>query len=246
MQNLKVALVTGASRGIGASIAWELARNGYRVVINYKNSSKAAIEQAQAIHTELNIEALPVQADVAIYGEVEAMVHEVHQKFGNIDLLVNNAGIVRDALLQNMTETDWDEVINTNLKGVFNCSKAVLKTMQLQRQGRIINISSIVGQRGNKGQVNYAAAKAGMIAFSKSLALELSPWQITVNVVVPGFTETDMTQHLPAKARARILQQIPLARPCNPKDVAQMVSYLASDAAVYISGQVFNVDNRVL
>jgi len=242
----KVALVTGGSRGIGAAIVRKLAAGGFNVVINYKNSGEAAGQLAQAASFRYKIKALPFQADVSQFNQVTEMVRQVREKFGRIDVLVNNAGITRDALLARMTEEDWDQVINTNLKGVFNCSKAVLKTMQKQCRGRIINIASVVGQRGQIGQCNYAAAKAGVIAFSKSLALELARWDIKVNVVIPCFTETGMTRQLPAKTRENILAQIPLGRPGNPEDVANMVNYLASGEADYISGQVFNVDCRVV
>ena len=244
-QDRKVALVTGASRGIGAAIAARLAREGFSVVINYKNSGESADALARSI-IQAGGRAAAIRANVADSGEVAEMVGEALEKFGRIDVLVNNAGVVRDALVQNMTEENWDEVINTNLKGVFICSQAVLKVMRRQREGRMINISSIVGQQGRRGQANYAAAKAGVIAFSKSLAQELAPWQVTVNVVVPGFTETDMTGDLSERARAKILEQIPLGRPCNPDDIAKMVSYLASEDAGYISAQVFNVDCRVV
>jgi len=242
----KVALVTGGSRGIGAAIVRKLAAGGFNVVINYKNSGQVAGELAQAVSSQFKVEALPVQADVSLFSQVTEMVRQVQEKFGRIDVLVNNAGITRDALLARMTEEDWDRVINTNLKGVFNCSKAVLKIMQKQRQGRIINISSIVGLRGQVGQSNYTAAKAGVIAFSKSLALELARWNINVNVVIPGFTETDMTMQIPAGARNKIMEQIPLCRPCSPEDVAGVVNYLASGEANYITGQVFHVDCRVV
>lgn len=241
----KTALVTGASRGIGAAVAARLARDGYSVVINYRNSA----EPAEALARSINLaggRAAAIRADVADSGQVTGMVEEAVERFGRIDVLVNNAGVVRDALVQNMTEEEWDEVIAINLKGVFICSKAVLKMMRQQRQGRIINIASIVGQKGRRGQANYAAAKAGVIAFSKSLAQEVAPWQVTVNVVVPGFTETDMTRGLPERARAKILEQIALGRPCSPEDIAKMVCYLASEDAGYISGQVFNVDCRIV
>lgn len=244
-QDHKVAIVTGASRGIGAAIAARLARDGFAVIINYKKNEESASAVAHSI-SQSGGRAVAVRADVANSGEVSRMVGEVAERFGRIDVLVNNAGIVRDALVQNMTEEDWDEVIATNLKGVFTCSKAVSKIMRKQRRGRIINISSIVGQQGRRGQANYAAAKAGVIAFSKSLAQELASWQVTVNVVVPGFTGTDMTGGMPERARAKILEQIPLGRPCSPQDISRMVSYLASEDAGYISAQVFNVDCRVV
>lgn len=241
-----VALITGGSRGIGVAIVRELAANRFNVVINYKSNCNAAGELALDVSSRFKIKALPVQADVSCFSDVNEMVRQVREKYGRIDILVNNAGITRDALFARMTEEDWDEVINTNLKGVFNCSRAVLKIMQQQRRGRMINISSISGQRGQTGQANYAAAKAGVIAFSKTLALELARWNINVNVVIPCFTDTDMTRQIPAGARESIFEQIPWGRPGRPEDVAGMVNYLASDRASYISGQVFNVDCRVI
>ncbi len=242
----KVALVTGGARGIGAAIVHKLAAGGFDVLINYKNSSQAANQLAQEVISRYKIKALPCRADVSLFGDVAEMISRVKEEWGRIDVLVNNAGIARDALLARMTEDDWDQVINTNLKGVFNCTKAVLKTMQKQRRGRVINIASVVGQKGQMGQSNYAAAKAGVIAFSKSLALELARWDIKVNVVVPCFTETDMTAQLPAGTREKILANIPSGRPGSPQDVANMVYFLASEEAGYISGQVFNVDCRVV
>jgi len=242
----KVALVTGGARGIGAAIVHKLAAGGFDVVINYKNSSQAANQLAQDITSRYKIKALPYRANVSLSSDVMEMVCQIREELGRIDVLVNNAGIARDALLARMTEEDWDQVINTNLKGVFNCTKAVLKTMQKQRRGRVINIASVVGQKGQIGQSNYAAAKAGVIAFSKSLALELARWDIKVNVVVPCFTETDMTAQLSAGAREKILEHIPSGRPGRPRDVANMVGFLTSEEAGYISGQVFNVDCRVV
>lgn len=239
------AIITGSSRGIGAAIAARLARDGYPVVINYLNSDGPARELAQMIN-QTGGQALVIRADVACSAEVNQMVNEAAGRYGRVEVLVNNAGVVRDALVQNMFEGDWDEVIRTNLKGVFICSKAVLKIMRRHRRGRIINISSLVGQRGAVGQANYAASKAGIIAFSKSLALEAAPYKITVNVVTPGFTGTDMTSGLPERARAGIMEKVILGRPCSPGDVAGMVSYLVSDQAGYISGQVFNVDCRII
>lgn len=245
MGGIKAALITGASRGIGAAIAGRLAQNGFSVVVNYLNDRESA-DRLVSLINQRGGSALAIRADVANSGEVAGMVDEIEKRLGRIDVLINNAGIVRDALVQNMTEKDWDEVINTNLKGVFNCSKAVLKIMKRQRWGRIVSISSIVGQQGRRGQANYAAAKAGVMAFSKSLALELAPWQITVNVVVPGFTETGMTGPLPEKARTKILDQIPLGRSCMPEEIAGMISYLVSEEAGYVSSQIFNFDCRVV
>ena len=242
----RVALVTGAARGLGAAIAQELAGNGYQVVINYKQSYQKALDLAQIISRETGMKALPIQADVASYQEVEKMVGNIMEKFGRIDVLVNNAGIARDSLLINMTEEDWDTVINTNLKSVYNCSKVIIPIMQQHIWGRIINIASIVGLQGRRGQTNYAASKAGMIAFTKSLSYELARWKITVNAVIPGFTETDMSKDASPKAKEKIYERIPLGHPAEPVDLANLVAFLASDKANYFSGQVFHADCRVV
>lgn len=237
----RVALVTGASRGIGRAIALALAREGATVIVNYATRRETAEAVVNAI-TAQGVRAVAIAADVADAGQVEAMFKEVLGKFGRIDILVNNAGITRDNLLLRMKDADWEQVINTNLKGAFLCARAAAKAMLKQRWGRIINISSVVGLTGNAGQVNYASAKAGLIGLTKSLARELASRQITVNAVAPGFIETDMTKELGAEVRQAMLGSIPLGRFGQPEDVAEAVVFLASEKASYITGQVLVVD----
>mgnify|MGYP000910973001 CR=1 FL=1 len=237
----QVALVTGASRGIGRAIALELARAGADVVVNYAGSEGAAREVVQEIEG-LNRKAIMIRANVAQSEEVEQMVKEAISTFGKIDILVNNAGITRDNLLMRMKEEEFDDVISTNLKGVFNCIKAVTRPMMKARGGRIINISSVVGVMGNPGQVNYVAAKAGVIGMTKSVARELAARNITVNAVAPGFIETDMTAVLAEETRQNLMGQIPLQRLGKPEDIAHAVKFLASKEAAYMTGQVLHVD----
>jgi len=237
----KTALVTGASRGIGRAIAIALAEAGADVAINYSGSQDAAVETAQAVEA-LGQRAIVLQANVGKSGEFEAMVKQVVDTFGSIDILVNNAGITRDNLIMRMKEEEFDQVIETNLKGVFNGIKAVTRQMMKQRSGRIINISSIVGTIGNPGQANYVAAKAGVIGLTKSAARELATRGITVNCVAPGFIETDMTNKLNEETRAKLAEGIPLARLGSPEDIAGAVRFLASDAAAYMTGQTVHVD----
>lgn len=241
----QVALVTGASRGIGRATALELARAGAKVVLNYAGNAKAAQETFDAIQA-LGGEAILAQADVADAAQVEELVKKAVDAFGRIDILVNNAGITRDTLLMRMKESDWDAVLNTNLKGVFLCTKAVSRLMMKQKSGRIINMTSVVGLTGNAGQANYAAAKAGVIGFSKSMAKELGSRGITVNSIAPGFIATDMTEVLPAAVKEQMNANIPLGRPGLPEDVAKAVLFLASDAAAYITGQTINVDGGMV
>lgn len=241
----KVALVTGASRGIGRAIALRLAGEGARVAINYAGNTA----KAEAVKAEIEQnggEAILVQADVADSSAVEAMVAKVTEAFGQIDILVNNAGITRDGLLMRMKEEDFDAVVNTNLKGVFHCTKTVSKLMMKKRSGRIINMASVVGIMGNAGQTNYAAAKAGVIGFSKSAAKELAARGITVNVVAPGFIDTDMTAAMTDKAKELTLTGIPMKKMGTPEDVANAVLFLASDCASYITGQTVNVDGGMV
>ncbi|MFD0959442.1 3-oxoacyl-[acyl-carrier-protein] reductase [Paenibacillus chungangensis] len=237
----KKALVTGASRGIGRAIAVALAEAGADVAINYSGSEAAAGETAAAVEA-LGRQAILVKANVGKSDECEAMVKEVLGKFGAIDILVNNAGITRDNLIMRMKEEEFDQVIETNLKGVFNGIKAVTRPMMKQRSGRIINISSVVGVLGNAGQANYVAAKAGVIGLTKSSALELASRGITVNCVAPGFIETDMTDKLPQEMRESLSARIPLARLGAAGDIAAAVRFLASDAASYMTGQTIHVD----
>jgi 3-oxoacyl-[acyl-carrier protein] reductase len=241
----KVALVTGASRGIGRAVALELARQGAKVAVNYAGSEAKANEVVAEIH-EMGGEAFAIQADVSKVEAVDNMVKEVLDRFGRIDILVNNAGVTRDNLLMRMKEEEWDEVININLKGVFNCTKAVTRPMMKQRYGRIINIASIVGVIGNPGQANYVAAKAGVIGLTKTTAKELASRNITVNAIAPGFITTDMTDKLSEEVRGEMLKQIPLARFGEPKDIAGVVVFLATDAANYITGQTIHVDGGMV
>ena len=239
----QVAIVTGASRGIGRAVAIALAKEGAKVAINYARSSEAAQQVVKEI-TEAGGEAIAIGADVSKAEEVDSLVKQTLEKFGRVDLLVNNAGITRDTLLLRMKPEDWQAVIDLNLTGVFLCTKAVSKLMLKQRSGRIINIASVAGQMGNPGQANYSAAKAGVIGFTKTAAKELASRGVTVNAVAPGFIATDMTSELNSEA---ILKFIPLGRYGQPEEVAGMVRFLAADpAAAYITGQVFNVDGGMV
>ncbi|MFZ3587955.1 3-oxoacyl-[acyl-carrier-protein] reductase [Bacillus sp. DJP31] len=241
----KVALVTGASRGIGRAIAIELAEKGATVVVNFSGSEAKANAVVDEIKT-LGREAIAFQADVSNNESVTLMVKSVIDTFGRLDILVNNAGITRDNLLMRMKEEEWDAVINTNLKGVFHCMKAVTRQMMKQRSGKIINIASIVGVSGNPGQANYVAAKAGVIGLTKTVAKELSTRNINVNAVAPGFISTDMTEELPEEVKTEMLKQIPLARFGEPQDIAKVVSFLASEDSKYITGQTLHVDGGMV
>jgi len=241
----KVALVTGASRGIGRAIAEDLASNGAKVVINYNSSADAANEVVAAIESNGG-EATAVQADVSDFNAAQSLVKTAIDTYGHIDIVVNNAGTTRDKLLPMMKEDDWDVVLDTNLKSVFNCCKAVSRPMLRRKQGgRIINISSVVGLVGQGGQSNYAASKAGVIGFTKSLAKELAPRQITVNAIAPGFFLTALTDVLADDLKEKSLEFIPLARWGELPEVGYLVSFLASDKAAYITGQVINVDGGI-
>ena len=241
----KNAIVTGGSRGIGKSIALELASKGANVVVNYTKS----VESAEAVVKEIQamgVLGMAIKANVSNSAEVENLVNEVLNTFGSIDILVNNAGITRDNLIIRMTEKDFDDVININLKGAFICTKAISKVMIKQKTGKIINISSVVGIIGNSGQSNYAAAKAGLIGFTKSMAKELAKRGINVNAVAPGFIETDMTSRLPEKVKEEFLKNIPLTRIGKPEDIAKTVLFLASEYSDYITGQVINIDGGMV
>lgn len=241
----KVTIVTGASRGIGRSIAIELAKLGAKVVINYAGNQLAA-EEVKNLIVSAGGQAIVIKADVSDIEAVDAMVKETIDIFGKIDILVNNAGITRDNLLMRMKEEDWDAVMNINLKGVFVCSKAISRIMMKQRAGRIINMTSVVGLMGNAGQANYAAAKAGVIGFTKSMAKELASRGITVNAIAPGFISTDMTAVLSEQVKNDLAEKIPVGRLGSPEDVAAAVAFLASDSANYITGQTLNVDGGML
>ncbi|WP_206811772.1 3-oxoacyl-[acyl-carrier-protein] reductase [Paradesulfitobacterium ferrireducens] len=243
--NDSVAIVTGGARGIGRAIALELARAGAKVVVNYAGRADKAEETVQLIR-EAGSDALAVQADVSQAAEVERLLKTATEAFGKVDILVNNAGITRDNLILRMKEADWDAVLDTNLKGMFLCTKAVSKGMLKQRSGVIINISSVVGLSGNAGQANYAAAKAGVLGFTKSMAKELAPRGIRVNAVAPGYIMTDMTETLAEEVKNQILGGIPLSRIGNPAEVAQAVLFLASPAASYITGQTLCVDGGMV
>jgi 3-oxoacyl-[acyl-carrier protein] reductase len=241
----RIAVVTGGSRGIGKAIALELAENGANVVINYSKDSKGAQEVAENIRNK-GIDCLTIKANVSFASEVENMVETIIERYGRIDILVNNAGITRDSLLARMKEKDWDDVIDINLKGVYNCTKSVVKIMMKQRWGRVVNISSVVGITGNPGQTNYSAAKAGIIGFTKSCARELASRGITVNAVAPGFIRTDMTDKLRNEIKKELESKIPVGRLGKPEDVAHTVLFLVSSKADYITGQVINVDGGMV
>nr|WP_276540988.1 3-oxoacyl-[acyl-carrier-protein] reductase [Salipaludibacillus agaradhaerens] len=239
------ALVTGGSRGIGKAICLELAEQGVNVAVNFSGNREKAEAVAEQCR-QLGVEALAVQADVGNADSVKQMIDTVMEAFGSIDILVNNAGITRDTLIMRMKEEDFDAVINTNLKGVFNCSKAVTRPMMKQRYGRIINISSVVGVLGNAGQANYVASKAGVIGLTKSLARELANRNIRVNAVAPGFIGTEMTDELTEETKKALLEQIPLAELGKPEDVARVVAFLASGASAYMTGQTLHVDGGMV
>lgn len=241
----KAAIVTGGSRGIGAAIVKSLAADGFDVAIIYQGS----VERAESLAEEIKAtgrNAIAVQCDVSSLEQVEKMTAEVLEKLGSVDVLVNNAGKTKDGLIMRMTEEDFDSIINTNLKGAFNCTKAVTPIMMKARSGRIVNISSVVGVTGNAGQANYAASKAGIIGLTKSAAKELATRGITVNSVAPGYVKTDMTEVLSDKVKEAILAQIPMKKCAEPEDIANVVSFLCSDKASYVTGQVINVDGGMV
>jgi 3-oxoacyl-[acyl-carrier protein] reductase len=237
----RVALVTGASRGIGRAVALKLAECGAKIVINCKQSAAQAEKVAEQIRSQGG-QCLTVQGDVAVAADVERVFQAAQQSFGRVDILVNNASINRDTLILRMSEDDWDEVLTTDLRGAFLCTKAALRPMMRERWGRIINISSLAGLLGNAGQANYSAAKAGLIGLTKAVAREMGSRGITVNALAPGFIETDMTKDLPQSLKDEALHRIILGRPGMPEDVAGAVAFLASDEASYITGQVLAVD----
>jgi 3-oxoacyl-[acyl-carrier-protein] reductase len=234
----KTAIVTGGTRGIGRGIVTLLAQEGANIVFTARNAAFEALESEVASY---GVRAKGYVSDASLFEQAEQLVEATVKEFGSVDILVNNAGITRDALLMRMTEEQWDEVLRVNLKSVFNMTKAVQKVMLKQKRGSIINISSVVGVSGNAGQANYAASKAGIIGFSKSIAKELGARNIRTNVVAPGFIETEMTEKLPEDVRKSWAEQIPLRRAGRPQDVARVVLFLASELSEYVNGQVINV-----
>ena len=241
MLNEKIAVITGASRGIGAAIAKKMAENGATVIINYQGS----VQAAQALEAEIREKggkAVTYKCDVSDFDKCEKFIGDVVKEYGRIDILVNNAGITRDGLLMGMKEEDFDSVIKTNLKGAFNCLKAVTPIMLKQKYGKIVNMASVVGVVGNPGQVNYCASKAGLIGMTKSLAKEIGSRNITVNAIAPGFIDTDMTKILSDDQKKKILSQIPLNKFGNVEDIANVALFLGSENSNYITGQVIHVD----
>jgi 3-oxoacyl-[acyl-carrier protein] reductase len=241
MLSNEVALVTGGSRGIGKEIAITLAKNNAKVAINYSNSELEALKVVDEIKL-LGSKAIAVKADISQISQVEQMVEKVEKELGKPSILINNAGVTRDGLLMRMKEEDWDKVIDINLKGAYNCSKLCVKSMVKAKKGNIINVSSIVGIFGNAGQVNYAASKAGLIGFTKSLAKEVASRGIRVNCIAPGFIETEMTASLPEEMVHKLKSQISLGRLGTVQDVAQLVLFLVSPSASYITGEVIKID----
>jgi len=242
----KAALVTGGSRGLGRAIALQLASLGAKVAVNYHANAEAARAVVDAINTQAKGDGLALQGDVSKSEDAQKVVKGTTDAFGRLDILVNNAGTTRDNLLALMKEEDWDFIISTNLKSVFNVSKAALRPMLRQKYGRIVNISSVAGVAGNPGQANYSAAKAGMIGFTKSMAKEYGSKNITVNAIAPGFIQTDLTSALPQQIKDQMIKMTPLGRFGTVEDVAGVVAFFASDAAAYITGQVLRVDGGLM
>jgi len=245
MDDRQVAIVTGGSRGIGRAISLELAKSGRRVAIVYRSNRDKALETLREIES-LGGEGDIFQADVTRWNDIEEVVKGVLTKWGRIDILINNAGITRDTLLFKMTEEDWDEVLDTDLKGAFICTRLVARQMIKNKEGRIVNIASVIGEIGNIGQSNYSAAKAGLIGFTKACARELSRWNITVNAVAPGYIETEMTTGLDEGIKQEYLNKIPLGRFGKAEEVAKLVLFLVSKDASYITGQVINIDGGLV
>ncbi len=245
MSENKVALITGATRGIGKEIALELAANGYDIAVNCRSIQDSLEEERKEIEA-YGVRCEFVQADVANFEQCEAMVKETIEKFGKIDVLVNNAGITKDGLIMRMKKEDFEAVIDINLTGTFNVTRNVIPYMIKQKSGRIINLSSVVGVAGNAGQTNYSASKAGVIGFTKSLAKEVASRNILVNAVAPGFIDTDMTKVLSDSVKEGINAQIPLRRMGTPREVAKVVKFLASDDSSYVTGQVINIDGGMV
>ncbi|QLD89688.1 beta-ketoacyl-ACP reductase [Natronomonas salina] len=241
MLDSQTCLVTGASRGIGRAVAEDLGRHGAEVVVNYRSSDEAAREVVDVIESEGG-SAIPVQGNVAEYDDVEAMCETVHDEFGRVDVLVNNAGITVDKKFEHMTREDWDRVMDVNLGGVFNCTHCLFDDIKAAEDGRLVNISSVVGQQGNYGQANYATTKSGLFGFTRTLALELASSGSTANCVAPGFVKTDMLETVPERVQEKILQRIPLDRFATPEDVAGIVRFVAGEDAGYMTGQILAVN----
>ncbi len=241
----RVVLVTGGGRGIGRAIAVKFAQEGARVAISYR-ANDAAAEETAGLVREAGAECEVFKGDVAAAGDVEALIKGVGQAFGPVEILVNNAGTTRDNILLRMKEPEFDEVLQTNLKGTYLCTRAVLRGMVRARWGRIVNISSVVGLLGNAGQANYAASKAGMIGFTKSIAREVAGRGITANAVAPGYVETELTGSLPENIKEQILNQVPMSRFGEPEEISEVVAFLASDGAAYITGQTIAVDGGMV
>ncbi|MFW6306348.1 MAG: 3-oxoacyl-[acyl-carrier-protein] reductase [Bacillota bacterium] len=243
----KVVLITGSSRGIGATTAITLAENGADIIVNYpfEGEKENAVEVISKIK-EMGRRAIMIEADISNLENAERLIKEGLNEFSKIDILVNNAGITRDNLLLRMKEEEWDSVINVNLKGVFNCTKAILRSMMKQKSGKIINLASVVGVMGNAGQTNYSASKAGVIGFTKSVAKEVSSRGITANAIAPGFIESHMTKNLSDKVKEQMLSAIPLNKFGKQEDVANLICFLASSESDYINGQVINIDGGMV
>jgi 3-oxoacyl-[acyl-carrier protein] reductase len=241
----RVALVTGASRGIGATIACRLAQAGIQVAVNYRNNAELAKQVVLEI-TEAGGDAFLAGGDVSDEESAQAVVKQVLDRWGHIDMLINNAGITRDRLLLRMAAEDWDQVLNVNLRGAFLCTKFVMPHLIRQRKGRVVNISSVVGLSGNPGQANYAAAKAGLIGFTKAVAREVASRNVTVNALAPGYITTAMVEELPAETRQKILERIPMGRFGAAEDVAEAVLFLCGEGAAYITGQVLTIDGGMI
>lgn len=237
----KTCLVTGSSRGIGKQIALELGRHGADVAVNYHSSAEAASEVAETVES-LGAQAITVQGDVSRNSDVDRLVDAVHDEFGPVEVLVNNAGRTADGLFESMTPEQWQEVIDVNLTGTFNCTSAFYEDITNAEEGRVINVSSVVGQQGNIGQANYAASKSGLFGLTRTLALELARSGATANCVAPGFTETDMLERVPESVQDKIRSRIPMERFARPEDIAALVRFLASDDAGYLTGQVIGVN----
>lgn len=241
----KVIVITGGSRGIGRSIALKFAQEPSKIVLVHYDEDNTAADETLSMLKQDGVIAESHRVDVSYFKNVEPLFNDILARFGKVDVLINNAGIIRDGLLMRMSEEDWDDVIRVNLKSVFNCTRMVIRSMTKRRWGRIVNTSSVVGQIGNAGQTNYAASKAGIMAFTKSLAYEVASRGITVNTVAPGFIDTDMTRHLPEKAKEYFLQKVLLGRIGQPNDVAEVVYWLCSEAAAYMTGQTVHINGGI-